>query len=105
MWYMRNPVTAAMERMHTIIVGSIDGLAVAVPRYRAAGGEHQGVGARTVQGDEPLIGLGVHLVGANTHEDAMRIAKPPWGTYRWDLPAPRRLEAEKPGLTPVTPTQ
>src|SRR5213594_1739606 len=34
MWYMRNPVTAAMEGMHTIIVGSLDGLAVAVPRDR-----------------------------------------------------------------------
>src|SRR4030095_5228499 len=42
LWYMRNPVTAAMEGMHTIIVGSLDGLAVAVPRYRAAWEEHQG---------------------------------------------------------------
>jgi len=48
LWYMRNPVTAAMEGMHTIIVGSIDGLAVAVPRYRAAWEEHQGSGALTV---------------------------------------------------------
>ena len=42
LWYMRNPVTAAMEGMHTIIVGSLDGLAAAVPRYRAAWEEHQG---------------------------------------------------------------
>src|SRR5205807_2819553 len=57
LWYMRNPVTAAREGMHTIIVGSLDGLAAAVPRYRAAWDEHQGAGARTVQGDEPMIGL------------------------------------------------
>ena len=105
MWYMRNPVTAAMERMHTFIVGSIDGLAVAVPRYRAAWEEHQGVGARTVQGDEPMIGLVVHLVVANTDEDAMRIARPAWETYRWNLAAPRRLEAEKRGLTQFTQTK
>src|SRR5262249_34290400 len=52
LWYMRNPVTAAMEGMHTIIVGSLDGLKVAVPRYRAAWEEHQGSGTRTVQGQE-----------------------------------------------------
>jgi hypothetical protein len=26
LWYMRNPVTAAMEGMHTILVGSLDSL-------------------------------------------------------------------------------
>src|SRR5262249_24570474 len=36
LWYMRNPVTAAIDGMHTIIVGSLEGLAAAVPRYRAA---------------------------------------------------------------------
>src|SRR6266511_4387898 len=77
LWYMRNPVTAAMEGMHTIIVGSIDGLAIAVPRYRAAWEEHQGVGTQTVQGDEPMIGLVVHLVVADTDEDAMRICLRP----------------------------
>src|SRR5215813_11786408 len=66
LWYMRNPVTAAREGMHTIIVGSIDGLAVAVPRYRAAWEEHQGSGALTMQGHEPMIGLVVHLVVAET---------------------------------------
>ena len=105
MWYMSNPVTAAMERRHTIIVGSIDGLAVAVPRYRAAWEEHQGVGARTVQGDEPMIGLVVHLVVADTDEDAMRIARPAWEKYRWNLAAPRRLEAEKRGLTQFMQTR
>jgi alkanesulfonate monooxygenase SsuD/methylene tetrahydromethanopterin reductase-like flavin-dependent oxidoreductase (luciferase family) len=99
LWYMRNPVTAAMEGMHTIIVGSIDGLAVAVQRYRAAWAEHQGAGARTVQGQEPMIGLVVHMVIADTDAEALAIAQPAWEKYRWNLAAPRRLEAEKRNLT------
>src|SRR5258706_4238223 len=99
LWYMRNPVTAAMEGMHTIIVGSLDGLAVAVPRYRAAWEEHQGTGGRTVQGDEPMIGLVVHLVVAESDEEAIRLTTPAWEKYRWNLAVPRRLEAEKRNLT------
>jgi alkanesulfonate monooxygenase SsuD/methylene tetrahydromethanopterin reductase-like flavin-dependent oxidoreductase (luciferase family) len=99
LWYMRNPVTAAMEGMHTIIVGSLDGLAAAVPRYRAAWEEHQGKGARTVQGQEPMIGLVVHLVIAETDEEALAAARPAWERYRWNLGTPRRLEAEKRNLT------
>src|SRR5438094_5596573 len=78
LWYMRNPVTAAMERMHTIIVGSFDGLAVAVPRYRAAWEEHQGAGGKTAQGDDPMIGLVVNLVVADTDEEALAAAQPAW---------------------------
>jgi hypothetical protein len=34
LWYMRNPVTAAMEGMHTIIVGSLELFTTEVmPRY------------------------------------------------------------------------
>src|SRR4030095_4607026 len=98
LWYMRNPVTAAMEGMHTIIVGSLDGLAVAVPRYRAAWEEHQGSGTRTVQGEEPMIGLVVHLVIAETDAEALEAAKPAWEKYRWNLAAPRRLAAEQRNL-------
>jgi alkanesulfonate monooxygenase SsuD/methylene tetrahydromethanopterin reductase-like flavin-dependent oxidoreductase (luciferase family) len=105
LWYMRNPVTAAMEGMHTIIVGSVDGLAVAVPRYRAAWDEHQGKGGLTAQGQEPMIGLVVHLVVAETDEEALRIAKPAWEKYRWNLAAPRRLEAEKRNLTQFLSTK
>ena len=105
LWYMRNPVTAAMEGMHTIIVGSIDGLAVAVPRYRAAWEEHQGKGALTIQGQEPKIGLVVHMVVADTDEDALKIARPAWEKYRWNLAAPRRLEAEKRNLTQFMSTK
>src|SRR5262250_2944964 len=103
--YARYPVTAAMEGMHTIIVGSIDGLAVAVPRYRAAWEEHQGSGTLTVQGHEPMIGLVVHLVVAETDDDAMRIARPAWEKYRWNLAAPRRHEAEKRNLTQFMQTK
>jgi alkanesulfonate monooxygenase SsuD/methylene tetrahydromethanopterin reductase-like flavin-dependent oxidoreductase (luciferase family) len=105
LWYMRNPVTAAMEGMHTIIVGSVDGLAVAVPRYRAAWEEHQGKGTLTVQEQEPMIGLVVHLVVAETDDEALRIAKPAWEKYRWNLAAPRRLEAEKRNLTQFMSTK
>ena len=99
LWYMRNAVTAAMEGMHTILVGSLDSLATEVPRYRAAWAEHQGSGALTAQGDEPMIGLVVHLVVAETDDEALAAAKPAWEKYRWNLAAPRRIEAEKRGLT------
>src|SRR6185503_10589261 len=105
LWYMRNPVTAAMEGMHTIIVGSIDGLGVAVPRYRAAWEEHQGKGTLTVQGQEPMIGLVVHMVVAETDDEALEIARPAWEKYRWNLAAPRRLEAEKRNLTQFMSTK
>ena len=105
LWYMRNPVTAAIEGMHTIIVGSIDGLAMAVPRYRAAWEEHQGAGTRTVQGQEPMIGLVVHMVVAETDAEALAAARPAWEKYRWNLAAPRRLEAEKRNLTQFLSTR
>ena len=105
LWYMRNPVTAAMEGMHTIIVGSIDGLATAVPRYRAAWEEHQGADTKTVQGQDPMIGLVVHLVVADTDREAIAAATPAWERYRWNLAAPRRLEAEKRNLTQFMSTK
>ena len=105
LWYMRNPVTAAMEGMHTIIVGSLDGLAAAVPRYRAAWEEHQGAGRPDRAGrradDRPRRPPGV----AETNEEAMEAAKPAWEKYRWNLAAPRRLEAEKRGLTQFQSTK
>lgn len=105
LWYMRNPETAAIEGMHTILVGSLDSLPGAVVRYRTAWEEHQGPGALTLQGDEPMIGLVVHLVLADTDEEAIRIAAPAWEKYRWNLAAPRRLEAEKRGLTQFMQTK
>jgi len=91
--------------MHTIIVGSIDGLAMAVPRYRAAWEEHQGAGTRTVQDQEPMIGLVVHMVVAETDAEALAAARPAWEKYRWNLAAPRRLEAEKRNLTQFLSTR
>lgn len=105
LWYMRNPVTAAMDGMHTILVGSLDSLPGSVTRYRAAWEEHQGKGTRTVQGQEPMIGLVVHMVIAETDEEAIRIATPAWEKYRWNLAAPRRLEAEKRNLTQFMSTK
>lgn len=105
LWYMRNPVTAAMEGMHTILVGSLDSLPASVAHYRAAWAEHQGAGALTAQGDEPMIGLVVHLVVAETDEEAIAAATPAWEKYRWNLAAPRRLEAERRGLTQFMSTK
>ena len=98
-WYMRNVETAAVDGMHTIIVGSLDSFEANVKRYREAWEKHQGVGALNIQGEEPKIGLVNHLVIAETDEEAVKIATPAWEHYKWNLGAPRRLEAEKRGLT------
>jgi len=105
LWYMRNAVTAAMEGMHTILVGSLDTLKAEVPRYHAAWAEHQGTGAVTAQGEEPMIGLVVHLVVAETDAEAIRLATPAWEKYRYNLAAPRRLEAERRNLTQFMATK
>src|SRR5438477_7522506 len=46
-----------------------------------------------------MIGLVVHLVVAETDGEAIAAATPAWEKYRWNLAAPRRLEAERRGLT------
>jgi alkanesulfonate monooxygenase SsuD/methylene tetrahydromethanopterin reductase-like flavin-dependent oxidoreductase (luciferase family) len=99
MWYMRNAETAALEGMHTVIVGTLDSLRREVVRYRRVWAETHGEGAPTVQGQEPKIGLVVHMVVDETDEAAIAAAAPAWEKYRWNLAAPRRLEAEKRGLT------
>ncbi|HCH07743.1 MAG TPA: hypothetical protein DEW32_00895 [Dehalococcoidia bacterium] len=98
MWYMRNVETAAINGMNTVIVGSMDGFAANVQRYRKLWDEHQGVGSLTLQGTVPKIGLVVHMLLAKTDEQAIEDATPAWDVYRWNLGAPRRLEAEKRGL-------
>ena len=98
-WYMRNVETAAIDGMHTIIVGSLDSFEANVKRYHEAWEQHQGVGALNIQGEEPKIGLVNHIVIAETDEEAVKIATPAWEHYKWNLGAPRRLEAEKRGLT------
>jgi alkanesulfonate monooxygenase SsuD/methylene tetrahydromethanopterin reductase-like flavin-dependent oxidoreductase (luciferase family) len=98
MWYMRNAETAAVEGMNTVIVGNIDTLSTQVKRYHEVWEREHGKGALTAQGMEPKIGLVVHMVVAETDEEAIRIATPSWEAYRWNLAAPRRLEAEKRGM-------
>jgi alkanesulfonate monooxygenase SsuD/methylene tetrahydromethanopterin reductase-like flavin-dependent oxidoreductase (luciferase family) len=88
-----------MEGMHTMLVGSLESLAPSVARYRTAWEEHQGARGLTAHGDEPMIGLVVHLVVADSDEEAIAAAAPAWEKYRWNLAAPRRLEAERRGLT------
>ena len=98
MWYMRNVETAAMEGMNSIIVGDMESLKTQVPRFHEAWEEHQSGKNPVLHGLEPRIGLVVHMVVAETDDEAIAIAKPAWDTYRWNLGTPRRLEAEKRGL-------
>jgi alkanesulfonate monooxygenase SsuD/methylene tetrahydromethanopterin reductase-like flavin-dependent oxidoreductase (luciferase family) len=98
MWYMRNVETAARDGMNTVIVGSLDSFEVNVARYHELWKVHQGVDGHTIQGTEPKIGLVNHLVLTDSDAEAVRIAKPAWDEYVWNLEAPRRLEAEQRGL-------
>jgi alkanesulfonate monooxygenase SsuD/methylene tetrahydromethanopterin reductase-like flavin-dependent oxidoreductase (luciferase family) len=42
---------------------------------------------------------------AETDDEAIKIATPAWEKYRWNLAAPRRLEAERRGLTQFMQTK
>lgn len=99
MWYMRNVETAAMDGMNTVIVGSLDSFERNVKRYHELWEQHHGVGGRTIQGTKPKIGLVNHIVLAETEAEAIAIAKPAWDEYVWNLETPRRLEAQRRGLT------
>ena len=98
-WYMRNVETAAVEGMNTVIVGSLDSFEANVKRYRDLWDQYQGPGALTLQGTEPKIGMVNHMYLAETEAEARAIATPAWDDYKWNLAAPRRIEAEKRGLT------
>ena len=98
-WYMRNVETAAIDGMNTIIVGGLDSFEANVKRYHDLWEQHQGPGALTLQGTEPKIGLVNHIVMAETNEEALKIGEPAWEHYKWNLGTPRRLEAERRGLT------
>src|SRR2546422_9194330 len=52
-----------------------------------------------------MIGLVVHLVVADPAAEALAAATPAWEKYRWNLAAPRRLEAEKRNLTQFLKTK
>ena len=99
MWYMRNAETAALEGMNTVIVGTLESLKIETQRYQQIWKSTHGEGSLNKQGQDPKIGLVVHMVVADTDEDAISIATPAWDKYKWNLAAPRRIEAEKRGLT------
>ena len=99
LWYMRNVETSAVNGMHSIIVGNLDSFQANVERYFQLWEEHQGPGALNAQGEAPKIGLVNHLYLAETDAEAAAIAQPAWDQYKWNLAAPRRLEAERRGLT------
>jgi alkanesulfonate monooxygenase SsuD/methylene tetrahydromethanopterin reductase-like flavin-dependent oxidoreductase (luciferase family) len=99
MWYMRNVEIAAKEGMHSIIVGNLESFEPNVVRYKRLWEQYQGAGAKTPQGDEPKIGLVTHMVIADTEEEAVEAARPAWDEYVWNLTTPRRLEAERRGLS------
>jgi alkanesulfonate monooxygenase SsuD/methylene tetrahydromethanopterin reductase-like flavin-dependent oxidoreductase (luciferase family) len=96
-WYMRNPETAATHGMNCIVVGSLDTLEANVVRYRRIWAQHNG--PLTAQGRPPMIGLVVHTLLAEDEKQAIAEAEPAAKAYAWNLGAPRRLEAERRGLT------
>ncbi len=99
-WYMRNPETAAVGGMNCVVVGSLDTLEANVLRYRRIWAEHNG--PLTLQGRPPMIGLVVHMLLAEEEAAAIAEAEPAAKAYGWNLGAPRRLEAERRGLTQFT---
>ena len=100
-WYMRNPETAAEHGMSCVIVGSLDTLEANVVRYRKLWSQHN-PSELTPQGRPPLIGLVVHMLLAEDEQQAIAEAQPAARAYLWNLGTPRRLEAERRGLTQFT---
>jgi alkanesulfonate monooxygenase SsuD/methylene tetrahydromethanopterin reductase-like flavin-dependent oxidoreductase (luciferase family) len=82
-----------------VIVGSLDSFERNVIRYHELWEQHHGADGRTLQGTKPKIGLVNHIVLAETEAEAIAIAKPAWDEYVWNLETPRRLEAQRRGLT------
>jgi alkanesulfonate monooxygenase SsuD/methylene tetrahydromethanopterin reductase-like flavin-dependent oxidoreductase (luciferase family) len=97
-WYMRNPETAARGGMNCVVVGSIDTLEANVVRYNRIWRESN-PGLLTAQGRPPLTGLVVHVLLHEDESQAIAEAQPAAKAYGWNLGAPRRLEAERRGLT------
>ncbi|HLY81005.1 MAG TPA: LLM class flavin-dependent oxidoreductase [Caulobacteraceae bacterium] len=99
-WYMRNPETAAQNGMNCIVVGSLDTLEANVVRYHRIWDAHNP--PLTPQGRPPMIGLVVHTLLAEDEATAIAEAEPAAKAYGYNLGAPRRLEAERRGLTQFT---
>jgi alkanesulfonate monooxygenase SsuD/methylene tetrahydromethanopterin reductase-like flavin-dependent oxidoreductase (luciferase family) len=98
LWYMRNPETAAKGGMNCVVVGSIDSLEANVVRYNRIWRESN-PGLLTAQGRPPLMGLVVHMLLNEDEKQAIAEAQPAAQAYGWNLGAPRRIEAERRGLT------
>jgi len=103
LWYMRNPETAAEYGMSCILVGSLDNLEANRMRFEKLWSERCQGQVVTPQGGIPKIGLLTHIVLADTDEAAIARAKPAWDAYRYNLGAPRRLEAKRRGLSQFIP--
>ncbi len=101
-WYMRNPETAAQNGMNCIVVGSLNTLEANVVRYRRLWLENN-PSPLTQQGRPPMIGLVVHMLLAEDEKTAIAEAEPAAKAYGYNLSAPRRIEAERRGLTQFQP--
>ncbi len=86
--------------MNCIVVGSLDSLEANVLRYHRIWNQHNP--PLTAQGRPPMIGLVVHALLAEDEQTAIAEAEPAARAYGYNLGAPRRLEAERRGLTQFT---
>ena len=98
LWYMRNIATSAHHGMNALLDVPMWEFGPYVDRFRELWEEEHGLPLATSQGPEPKIGLIMHLLLDHTDAGATAQATPAWERYRWNLGAPRRLEAEKRGL-------
>ena len=98
LWYMRNTETAARFGMNCAIIGSLDNLEANVTRFRRLWTKHHGPDATNPNGTEPMVGLMLHIVVREDEARAIELAESAWEAYRWNLTAPRRLEAERRSL-------
>ena len=98
LWYMRNSETAAEFGMNCCVIGSLDNLEANVLRFRRLWTKHHGPGATNPNGTEPMIGLMLHIVLSDDEAESIELAESAWKAYRWNLTAPRRLEAERRAL-------
>jgi alkanesulfonate monooxygenase SsuD/methylene tetrahydromethanopterin reductase-like flavin-dependent oxidoreductase (luciferase family) len=101
-WYMRNPETAAQNGMNCIVVGSLDTLEANVLRYRRLWAQHN-PHPTAAPGRPPMIGLVVHVLLHEDEQAAIAEATPAAKAYGYNLSAPRRIEAERRGLTALQP--
>lgn len=98
-WYMRNAVTAVQRGFNVLLEGSLDHVEANIKRFRRLWDERWGPGAPTEQGRAPMVGANFFTVVADTDEEAVALGEKAWDAFRWNLTMPRRLEAQRRGLT------